>query len=351
MKNTFVEPLLEWFDENKRDLPWRKNRNPYEIWISEIMLQQTRVEAVLGYYRRFLEKLPDVKSLAECPEDELLKLWEGLGYYSRARNLKKGALQVMEDYEGRIPTRKNELIKLSGIGSYTAAAIASQAFEEPVAAVDGNVLRVYSRFFEDGRDIGKEKTKRDIENRLNEIMPRGRSGDFNQGMMELGALVCVPNGAPKCERCPIREHCLSYKNGSWESYPYKEAKKARRVEEKTILLLCRDQKVLIRKRDNKGLLAGLYEFPNMDGHQTKRQVLEYVKKMGLHPLQMKEVGEGKHIFSHVEWHMKGFEIKIDEIQEIPQDCLFINRRDLVETYSIPSAFGVYRTYITEKLKS
>lgn len=340
----FVEPLLIWFEKNKRDLPWRKNRNPYEIWISEIMLQQTRVEAVIGYYQRFLQELPDVKSLAECKEDRLLKLWEGLGYYSRVRNLNKGAIKVMEDYGGRIPESKKELLNINGIGNYTAAAIASQAFEEPVAAVDGNVLRVYTRFFADDRDIGKEKTKKEIQTFLDCIMPIGQSGDFNQAMMELGALVCVPNGAPKCQQCPISEGCLAYKNETQEEYPKKAPKKPRKVQEKTVLLLCKGNGVLLRKRKNNGLLAGLYEFPNMEGHLEAKRVLEYVKELGLSPLHIQKAPEARHIFSHVEWNMIGYEVNIDETEIFPGDFLFVDVKQLEEEYSIPSAFGVYRRY-------
>ncbi len=348
MKETFVMPLLEWFGENKRDLPWRKNRDPYQIWISEIMLQQTRVEAVIGYYYRFLEALPDVQALAECPEDKLLKLWEGLGYYSRVRNLKKGAIKVMEEYNGRIPERKEDLLKIPGIGSYTASAIASQAFEEPVAAVDGNVLRVYTRFFEDEREISKDKTKKGIEAELAPIMPQGKSGDFNQAMMELGAVVCVPNGAPKCGICPLAPTCKAGKHHTWDSFPKKAAKKERRIEEKTVLLIYHDNQVLIRKRKNKGLLAGLYEFPNMEEHKSEKKVLEYVKQLGIQPLQIKKSAEAKHIFSHVEWHMQGYEIKVDETLDVPAECLFIDVEQLRNEYSVPSAFRAYRDVFLEK---
>ena len=348
MKEIFVEPLLRWFEEHKRELPWREDRDPYRIWISEIMLQQTRVEAVRGYYNRFLTALPTVQALAECPEDKLLKLWEGLGYYSRARNLKKGAMQVVESYGGRIPDTKKELMNLAGIGSYTAAAIASQAFEEPVAAVDGNVLRVYARYFADGRDISKGKTKTEVESELEPVMPNGRSGDFNQAMMELGALVCVPNGAPKCMECPLAKTCKAYANGSWDQYPKKAGKKERRVEEKTVLLIYHDKKVLIRKRKDSGLLAGLYEFPNMEGYCPKEAVLEYVHQLGLTPLRIKGSENAKHIFSHVEWLMKSYEIKVDDTIEVPKDCLFIDMEQLREEYSVPSAFGVYRELFLNK---
>ncbi len=345
MKEKQVDLLLEWFEINKRTLPWRENRNAYEIWISEIMLQQTRVEAVIEYYKRFLKELPNIETLANCPEDKLLKLWEGLGYYSRARNLKKGAQKVVEMYDGQLPRRKEELLKINGIGSYTASAIASQAFEEPVAAVDGNVLRVYTRYHEDERDISRARTKTEIEQELAPLMPVGKSGDFNQAMMELGATVCVPNGAPKCEICPLKSFCKAAKNGSWVEFPRKTAQKARRIEEKTVLLIFHEDQVLIRKRKNHGLLAGLYEFPNVEEYANKKQIVEYVKGIGLQPLQVKKTVEAKHIFSHVEWHMKGFEVKVDETADIPKDCLFIGIKELEETYSIPSAFRAYREII------
>ena len=217
-----------------------------------------------------------------------------------------------------------------------------------MAAVDGNVLRVYTRFFEDERDISKEKTKKEIEAELSPIMPVGCSGDFNQAMMELGATVCVPNGAPKCENCPVAEICKACRNGSWESFPRKVAKKPRRIEEKTVLLIYRDNQVLIRKRGAQGLLAGLYEFPNVEGYAIKKKVLEYVKRLGLQPLQIKTTQEAKHIFSHVEWHMKGYEIKVDETTELPQDCLFINVEQLREEYSVPSAFVAYKNHFLER---
>ena len=348
MNKNDVGLLIEWFEKNKRQLPWRENRNPYEIWISEIMLQQTRVEAVIGYYKRFLKELPGVAELANCPEDKLLKLWEGLGYYTRARNLKKGAQKVVEQFGGELPQKKEELLKIDGIGSYTASAIASQAFEEPVAAVDGNVLRVYTRYHEDVRDISKAKTKTEIETELAPVMPAGKCGDFNQAMMELGATVCVPNGAPKCGICPLAGSCKAYKNGSWEELPKKTVQKARRIEDRTVFLVFYENQVLIRKRENRGLLAGLYEFPNVEGHMNKKDAVEAVKKMGLHPLQIKKSVEAKHIFSHVEWHMSGFEVKVDETERVPKDCLFIRVDELEKRYSVPSAFRAYREIVMGK---
>ena len=323
-----VEPLVEWFRENQRDLPWRKHVNAYRVWISEIMLQQTRVEAVKSYYTRFLEELPDIKALAEVPEDRLLKLWEGLGYYNRARNLKAAAQQVMEEYNGVFPDTFEEIKKLKGIGSYTAGAISSFVYHQQKPAVDGNVFRVVTRLLEDSDDIMKASTRTKIERMLEQVIPAEAPGDFNQGLIELGAIVCLPNGEPKCESCPIREFCLarmvSWVPGSpmdWAamlptaSPPVTGSTEAkeRRIEKRTILRFCDNEEIAIRKRPGKGLLAGLYEFPNVEGHLTQKEVIEYAKESGLTPVRVKKLPKAKHIFSHVEWHMTGYEILVDEL--------------------------------------
>lgn len=203
MTENIAEPLLKWYDKNKRILPWRDKDNAYYTWVSEIMLQQTRVEAVKPYFARFIQELPDVAALAAAPEERIVKLWEGLGYYSRVRNMQKAAIQVMEEYDGRIPEDFETLLSLKGIGRYTAGAIASIAYGKKVPAVDGNVLRVYTRLTENHEDIMKQSVRKAVENELTERMPKDRPGDFNQAMMELGAVVCVPNGTAKCEECPL----------------------------------------------------------------------------------------------------------------------------------------------------
>lgn len=338
-----VEPLVEWFRENQRDLPWRKHVNAYRVWISEIMLQQTRVEAVKSYYTRFLEELPDIKALAEVPEDRLLKLWEGLGYYNRARNLKAAAQQVMEEYNGVFPDTFEEIKKLKGIGSYTAGAISSFVYHQQKPAVDGNVFRVVTRILEDSDDIMKASTRTKIERMLEQVIPAEAPGDFNQGLIELGAIVCLPNGEPRCESCPIRGFCLAYQDECQMDYPVKKKAKERRIEKRTILRFCDNEEIAIRKRSGKGLLAGLYEFPNVEGHLTQKEVIEYAKESGLTPVRVKKLPKAKHIFSHVEWHMTGYEILVDELEKEFQnpEIIFAGKKDLEKNYAIPSAFSAY----------
>ena len=308
-----AEPLLKWYDKGHRILPWREEPEAYKVWISEIMLQQTRVEAVKPYFNRFISELPDIKSLAECEEDKLLKLWEGLGYYNRARNLQKAARQIVDEYGGQMPEKQEELVKLAGIGGYTSGAIASIAFGQKVPAVDGNVLRILSRLSLDEEDILKDATKRRVERQLLEVMPKNRPGDFNQALMELGATVCIPNGKPKCEECPWEKICMAHKEGREEEFPKKEPKKKRVIEKKTILIIQDENKSALHKRPSKGLLAGLYEFPNLEGHQTEKRVLAYLKEIGLEVLRIQKMDSSKHIFSHKEWHMTAYHIRVDEL--------------------------------------
>ena len=337
------ELLVEWYRERKRDLPWRHHVNAYRVWVSEIMLQQTRVEAVKSYYTRFLEELPDIKALAEVPEDRLLKLWEGLGYYNRARNLKAAAQQVMEEYNGVFPDTFEEIKKLKGIGSYTAGAISSFVYHQQKPAVDGNVFRVVTRILEDSDDIMKASTRTKIERMLEQVIPAEAPGDFNQGLIELGAIVCLPNGEPRCESCPIRGFCLAYQDECQMDYPVKKKAKERRIEKRTILRFCDNEEIAIRKRPGKGLLAGLYEFPNVEGHLTQKEVIEYAKESGLTPVRVKKLPKAKHIFSHVEWHMTGYEILVDELEKEFQnpEIIFAGKKDLEKNYAIPSAFSAY----------
>ena len=340
------EPLLAWYDKGHRMLPWREDPVAYKVWISEIMLQQTRVEAVKPYFHRFIGELPDVKSLAECEEDKLLKLWEGLGYYNRARNLQKAAKQVMEEYGGQMPATQKELLKLSGIGNYTSGAIASIAFGEKVPAVDGNVLRILSRLSLDEEDILKDSTKRRVECQLLEVMSKSRPGDFNQALMELGAMVCIPNGKPKCQECPWEKICLAHLEGREEEFPKKETKKKRTIEKKTILIIQDENKSALHKRPQKGLLAGLYEFPNLEGHQTEKRVLAYLKEIGLEVLRIQKMEPSKHIFSHKEWHMIAYQIRVDELaqkgmQLEKENWIFVESKEAEEKYALPSAFAAY----------
>ena len=299
MLKQIVKPLLSWYDGHARVLPWRENRHPYRVWVSEIMLQQTRVEAVKPFFERFIKALPDVKSLAECPEDELLKLWEGLGYYNRVRNMQKAAQTVMEQYDGAFPADYEKLLSLPGIGHYTAGAIGSIAFDIPMPAVDGNVLRVLARVKASYEDILKQSVKSSMEKEVRKIIPADRAGDFNQALIELGAIVCVPNGKARCGACPLAFCCMAREKGIVDELPKKKAKKERRLEQKTVLVLREGDRVGIRKRSAKGLLAGMYELPNLEGFLGENEVLEWIRKQGLSPLRILPLAGAKHIFSHV----------------------------------------------------
>ena len=276
-------PLCEWYAVCRRDLPWRRDRDPYHIWVSEIMLQQTRAETVRPYFERFIRELPDLHALAVCPEDRLLKLWEGLGYYSRVRNMQKAARLLEEQGKDSLPSDRDALLSLPGIGAYTAGAIASIAFGEPAAAVDGNVLRILSRLFADGRDTGKQTVRNEYARMLEEAMStslRGGEqgpGEFNQALMDLGASVCLPNAVPLCGSCPLKEYCLAHRRRAESDFPVRREKKARRIEQKTVLLVRDGEHVYLRKRPAGGLLAGLYEFPNLDGQADREEALGAVK--------------------------------------------------------------------------
>ena len=348
-----VEPLQRWFIDNARVLPWREQPLAYYVWVSEIMLQQTRVEAVKPYFDRFIRELPDVKSLAECPEDKLLKLWEGLGYYNRVRNLKIAANQIMDEYEGVIPREYDALLKLKGIGHYTAGAIASIAYGEAVPAVDGNVLRVISRVTADDSDIMKQSVRTHMEECLLKIMNDETTGVipsvFNQSLMELGATVCVPNGAPHCQKCPWSHFCEAKKQDRIEELPVKKKAKARRIEERSVLVIKDGDKVALHKRANKGLLAGLYELPNVEGYLSEEEVITFVKKNGYEPIRIQPIGEAKHIFSHVEWHMKGYVVFLEAKEYASEngigDWIFVDTEETKDNYAIPSAFVKYTEYL------
>ena len=340
--------LLPWYDEHKRQLPWRAQPTPYRVWISEIMLQQTRVEAVKPYFERFMEELPDIPSLAEVSQERLLKLWEGLGYYSRARNLKKAACEIMERFSGVMPASVQELLTLPGIGPYTAGAVSSIAYGRPAPAVDGNVLRVMARFRMDGRDMANQKVRKSVEEDLSAAIPADRPGDFNQAMMEIGAMVCLPNGAPHCGECPLAEVCMAHEEGRELDYPKKAPKKQRTVEEKTILVILDERKAAFRKRPDTGLLAGMYELPALEGKKKQAEVLGLMKEKGLNPIRIRKLGNAKHIFCHVEWHMTGYEILVDELEKSmtaagreKNGIIFAGIRQLQEEYPMPSAFEAY----------
>ena len=356
-----VESLLYWFDTSKRDLPWRHTADPYEIWVSEIMLQQTRVEAVKPYYSNFLKKYPNVDALAKAEDDDLVRIWEGLGYYSRVRNMHKAAVDVMILHGGLFPVSYEVLKTLPGIGDYTAGAVSSIAGGENVPAVDGNVLRVYTRFTADSEEITDAKCVKRIREELAEIM-RERAlndeakedlytpGKFNSAMMELGAVICLPNGEPKCEECPLKANCRAFAEGTMTEYPKKAPKKARRIEERTIFIIESTGGIALRKRADKGLLAGMYEFPGCDGHLEKKETEKYLKSLGYHPLRIKRVEDARHIFSHVEWHMRAFYALIDDFvdpvkEDKRQGIFFVTKEERMKGYALPSAFAAYKKYI------
>jgi len=330
-------PLLTWYRENARVLPWRSDPTPYHVWVSEIMLQQTRVTAVLEYYRRFLEALPTVADLAACPEDELMKLWQGLGYYSRARNLQKAARQVMEEFGGTFPSDYDAIRSLAGVGDYTAGAVSSIAFGIPVPAVDGNVLRVVSRLTDDHRDVTRPETKNALRQALLDTMPRFAPGDYNQALMELGATVCLPNGAPLCGRCPAAGFCAALREGTIDQLPVKPKKKERRIEERTVYLIVRMGKIALRRRPEKGLLAGLWEYPNELSPWPPP--VEGAAAFG---------GEGKHIFTHMEWRMRAYVVEAGT-DALPEGWVWADRTELAGVYAVPSAFQSFSHLVEEHL--
>lgn len=340
-----VTPILNWYQENARILPWREQIVPYHIWLSEIMLQQTRIEAVKKYYHRFITEVPTIHDLAVIEEEKLLKLWEGLGYYSRARNLKKAAQIMMEKYDGRMPECYEELIKLPGIGEYTAGAIASIAFHEKVPAVDGNVLRVVSRVIGSTKDILLPQTKEEITNELKKIMPEN-SGDFNQGLMELGEVICVPNGEPFCFKCPLNKICIAKRDKLTDLIPVREKKLKRKIQEKTIFLLYHENKFAIRKRNSKGLLANMYEFPNMDTFLDEDKISKKLGEWNLSAKKIQYIGKEKHIFTHIEWNMIGYKI---EVKEKNTEFIWKDIDEIEEKYSLPTAFSKFKIFFEPTL--
>lgn len=338
-----VKYLVKWYQDNARDLPWRKDTNPYHIWLSEIMLQQTRVEAVKAYYKRFLTAIPTISDLSKVEEDYLLKLWEGLGYYNRARNLKKAAI-VIEEMGGDFPTSYDEVIKLPGIGEYTAGAICSICYELPTPAVDGNVLRVYSRVMEDDSNIDKQSTKKKVRAELEKVYPKGKCGIFTQSLMELGATVCLPNGAPKCQECPLQEICLAKEHNTWQNLPVREKKKSRKIENKTVLILRCGNLIAVRKRENKGLLSGMWEFPNVSGTLTEQEAVDIAADWNTAPKQLKISYSYTHIFSHVEWRMVAYYLTC---RKICQEFQWVTMKQLQEEIAIPSAFREFLERIKE----
>lgn len=333
--NDIVKPLLQWFSHNKRELPWRHDTQPYHVWVSEIMLQQTRIEAVKHYYVRFIKELPDIQALSQVEEDALLKLWEGLGYYSRARNLKKSAEMIMHEYGGKFPTSYEQLIKLPGIGEYTAGAIASICFQEKVPAVDGNVLRVVARVSGSQENVLLPEIKKAFTARLKAIMPEC-SGGFNEALMELGELICLPNGAPACENCPLQQHCVAYREHLTSELPVRIKKMKRKRADKTVLyILNSENQIAIEKRAKKGLLSGMYQLPNLDGFYSEKELNDILTKWNLHPTEISFLKEAKHAFTHIDWFMKGYLIKTEQKTD---RFLWVSTQEIKETYPLPTTF-------------
>ena len=341
-----VMPLCDWFDAGKRQLPWRIDPTPYRVWISEIMLQQTRIEAVIPYFERFMAELPDVPSLANADPDRLMKLWEGLGYYSRARNLQNAAQQMMARHGGTLPADHEALRALAGIGDYTAGAIASIAFGIPVPAVDGNVLRVLARLTGSHEDVMRPAVRRELTALAASLVPPDRPASFNQGLMELGERVCVPNTMPHCEACPIAEHCAVAGSPEAATLPYRAPKKPRRIEHRTVYVLLTEEtprRVLLHKRPASGLLAGLWELPNTQGEEPL-------------PLSLQTVGEdvaltdSRHVFSHIEWHMRGV-LRFVKPTALPQHYEFVGLAQLSADRALPTAFRAYSQMLPVWLES
>ncbi len=326
--------LLPWFEINRRDLPWRKDKEPYHIWLSEIMLQQTRVEAVKGYYTRFLERLPTIEALANADDELLHKLWEGLGYYSRVRNLKKAAQVIMERHGGVFPADYEAVLALPGIGNYTAGAICSIAYDQPKAAVDGNVLRVISRLTEDVTPIDLPACKKAVQEALETVYP-GEAGQFTQALMELGATLCGPNRKPRCEECPCRGFCGGALHGTAERYPVKKPKAKRRIEERTVFILSCDGVYALEKRRDSGLLAGLWQFPNVTGWLEPEDALTAVEDMGLKPRELLRQVHRKHIFTHIQWEMRGIYL---EVSQPLGGYTWLSGAEIEEKAALPTAF-------------
>ena len=354
--NETASLLLDWFDANRRILPFRQDPTPYHIWLSEIMLQQTRMTAVLPYYHRFLESCPDIPALAACDDEKLHKLWEGLGYYSRVRNLKKAAQVVCEQYGGQLPADYNALLKLPGIGAYTAGAVASISFGIPVPAVDGNVLRVLSRLDDDRRCVTEPAVKKALTARVMELQPAQRPGDFNQALMELGALVCLPNGAPLCGSCPWGRLCRARAAGTALELPVKARPRARRLVPVGVALVQSPAGWLLQRRPDTGLLAGLWQPPLWedaafaDAAAMQRALAEKgidtAAAWGTDAMA-KPLPKAKHIFTHLEWHMSGWQF-FAPAQPLPEGYVWATARQLEQDYALPGAFKVYKKQMLDE---
>ena len=334
--------LCAWYETNKRALPWRDTGDPYHVWISEIMLQQTRIEAVKPKYEQFIRELPDIASLSECDDDLLMRLWEGLGYYSRARSLKKCAKVLANEYDSKLPEDYDALKKLPGIGPYTAGAIASIAFHIPVPAVDGNVLRILARINADHNDIRNTENKNRLAAMLEDVYCSNiDAGSFNQGLMELGQTLCLPNGTPLCGQCPWQNICRAHRQNLTDEIPYRSPLKPRKEVKRTILVIRDGSSFLLHRRPEKGLLAGLYEFCGYDGWLSQKEALKAAEDLGLQPLRIRKLADSVHIFTHLKWHMHAYEIAVAGIDTLIDESYVLADKKELAHLAVPSAFKTY----------
>ena len=335
-----VAPLLQWYDAAKRDLPWRHNPTPYGVWVSEIMLQQTRVEAVIDYYGRWMAALPTVYDLAAADEDLLHKLWEGLGYYSRVHNLHRAARIVVAEYRGVVPFDPAVLVTLPGIGDYTAGAIASIAYGVPVPAVDGNVLRVLARLLGDDTDILTSQAHKNAAAWLAPIVPKDRAGDFTQAMFEWGALLCTPK-KPACDQCPLRCQCVARQQGLTEVLPRRVNKTKRKQAQLTVLVCRWANRYLLTPPQPDGLLAGMYGLPRIEGALTAEEVRDYCTQCGWRVISISTLPDATHIFSHITWRMRGYAVEV----QATDGGLWVTPADIRHSYALPSAYNAYKPYL------
>lgn len=344
-RKSFTQTILSWYDQGHRDLPWRRTQDPYRIWISEIMLQQTRAETVVSYYERFLARYPTVQDLASAPEEELLKAWEGLGYYSRARSLQKAAKEIVARYGGQLPADLEKLRALPGIGDYTAGAIASIAFGIPAAAVDGNVERVLCRWDAITDEVGTPTVRRQIAARAQALVPPDRPGAFANAMMEMGATMCTPKN-PKCLLCPVREGCMGFAQGIAQELPRKAKKKAQRVENRAVLLVFCDNRVLIVKRQEK-LLGGLFVFPDVLEESDPARLCQALEALGIRAAYDEKLGHARHVFTHLIWEMDVHAVVADEMTQVPGGQ-WVSRQELA-ALPLPTAVKAARQWAMERL--
>jgi len=339
--------LLPWYKQNARALPWRQDTEPYHIWLSEIMLQQTRVETVWAYYLRFLDQLPNIYALAKAPESQLFKLWEGLGYYNRARNLQKAARVIETQYGGQFPNQYEDIRALPGIGPYTAGAVASICFNLPYAAVDGNVLRIITRMTENDTPIDGMQIKTEIAAQLEKVYPKNECGQFTQALMELGATICTPK-SPKCSDCPMNDFCRAYAHDTVLQYPIKKPKKDKHLEERTVFLLQCEDKYALTKRTENGLLSGLWQLPNTLGKMDVHHALKAAETFGVQPVEVYKEIHRVHIFTHIKWQMTCYHILCSKESS---DFVWATEQEIQTAYALPTAFRMFFEPGTKPIKN